>query len=242
MECPNCGSDLADDAKFCSLCFTRFDGASQAVSPTGYPAPDSVSPSDYAAPGPVSPEGQSGSAPIGPSGYPVREDSLPPEIPADELARIKSFSSNEGLPSVPARPEATVGRKVAVVAGGALLIVILGQILNYLPIPFVGLLAPFLGAAMVGYLLREEGGRYGLIAAAIPAALGAIVVWIVSASLIGPMTTQAASQSKANLPAGALADALSGIIWFAVVIGVGSNCLAGYFGGWVGENYADRIR
>ncbi len=156
MECPNCGNTLMDDAKFCSLCFTKFDISNPALGPQTEPLTLNRPASFREAPA-VSANSLGGEA------------TLPAGIPPEELAQIRSFgSTSHGLPPTRVKADATTGRKVAVVAGGSILSVALGYVLGMLPVPFIAFVAPFIAGAMVGYVLDDEGGKFGAIAGPSP--------------------------------------------------------------------------
>jgi len=209
MDCPECGSPLADNAKFCSLCFTRFDVVAQPAS--------TLAPT-------LEPEAQTGF-----------------DIPDHEAAQLASFHSARPTDTPPvALRDTSTKRKVVVIGGGAAISVTLGVIMGYVGVPLSGFIAAFSGGFYVGYTLREEGGRWGALAAALPAIVFGLIAVAFGTAILGSAMTEMPKAAK-DVPMDGFADALRGVLLTAALIGVAMQAIGGLFGGWAGEHVGDTL-
>jgi hypothetical protein len=116
--------------------------------------------------------------------------------------------------------------------------VTLGIILGYVGMPFSGFIAAVFGGFYVGYTLREEGGRWGALAAALPAIVFGLVAVAFGTALLGSATTEMPKGAQ-SMPG--FADALRGVLLTAALIGVVMQAIGGLFGGWAGEHIGDTL-
>lgn len=208
MHCPKCEAELSDNAAFCSLCFTKFDQPAAAPSAGAIDA----------------------SAPAIPGGIPPDE--------AAELERIRREVGGHDAPlsAVNRPPEValTTGRKFAAVVGGAVVGYMVGYVAGFLPIPFIGLAGPFAGGMFAGWIVQQDGGRYGVISAAIPATIQLALAVLIMAGVAGALSGSSAGNPQSDM-LGGMMGSLVGIGVIVLAIGIAIQLVVGYFGGRAGE-------
>lgn len=148
----------------------------------------------------------------------------------------------EALPT--AERGSSPGRKVLAAASGAIAGLALALALDYLvPIPLVWLIGPWAGGVIAGRLLAEDGGRYGLVSASLPAA-SRIVVSIASAGDARREAQRQMNELGRDVPKSFLQPLESVFapppsvlaLWTALAVLLAFA--AGYYGGRYGERLA----
>lgn len=161
------------------------------------------------------------------------------EAEAQDGTQIEVFDSSP-------TKDVSAGQKALGVAVGAFVGLALTAGLHFLPVPFVYLLGPAIGAALTGRLIAERGGRYGAMAAILPAAAIVVQRFATAGAARSAVRHQMASLG-ADFPRSILAPIQNllapppALLAVLVLVTVALVLALGYYGGRYGERLAKGV-
>lgn len=159
------------------------------------------------------------------------------EVYEDELAAIR----REVNPEAPAVQAVRMRRKVLAVAGGTAIAVAAVVVGAYIPcLPFLWVIGPYVGGMFAGRVAADNGGRYGLVTAIVPATIQGVL------PVLGALGVSTMLRSELRRIPGAGGSALptASIVMPAVLSALMSVAVVlflGYFGGRAGERLAKGV-